>query len=96
MKNKIHKHIYQPKKDKKMDRTRLSIVQTRTTQRGGRNQANLNIQVEGLHHLLVDHGILGSKHTGSPNPTKAGEVMSSMSLLDRYFFSSSMSVLSDN
>ena len=64
--------------------------------KGEKNHANLNIQVEGLHQLLVDHGILGSKHTGSPNPTKAGEVMSIKSLFDRSFLSRSMSVLSDN
>ena len=79
-----------------MDRKVLSIVQTGARQRRGRNQGNPNIQVEGLHQLLVDHGIFGSKHTESPNPTKAGEVMSSKSLFDRSFFSYSMSVLSDN
>ena len=72
------------------------LVQTWARQRGKRNLANLNIQVEGLHQLLVHHGIFGSKHTESPHPTKAGEVMSGKSLFDRSFFSHSMSVLSNN
>ena len=32
-------------------------------------------QVEALHQLLVDHGILGSNPQRSPSPTSAGEVM---------------------
>jgi len=33
-----------------------------------------NQKVEALHRLLVDHGILGSNPSRSPNPTSAGEV----------------------
>ena len=32
-------------------------------------------QVEALHQLLVDHGILGSNPQRAPSPTSAGEVM---------------------
>ena len=42
------------------------------------NQATLTIpifQVEALHRLMVEHGILGSNPQQSPNPTSAGEVI---------------------
>ena len=33
------------------------------------------VQVEALHRLMVEHGILGSNPQQSPNPTSAGEVL---------------------